>query len=66
MKSEDLENIDDIITNLSGNDIFAILNEIEFVELNRRDNEIEYDDEEVSISEFSQELNTQIILYVIL
>ena len=57
MKSEDLENINNIITNLSGNDIFAILNEIEFVELNRRDNEIEYDDEEVSISEFSQELN---------
>jgi hypothetical protein len=57
MKSEDLENIDDIITNLSGNDIFAILNEIEFVELNRRDNQIEYDNEEVSISEFSQELN---------
>ena len=57
MNSEDLEKINHIIMNLSGNDIFAILNEIEFIELNRRDNDIEYDDEEVTTSEFNQELN---------
>ena len=57
MSPENLEEINDIIRDLSGNDIFAILNEIEFIELNRRDNEIEYDDDEVTISEFNQELD---------
>jgi hypothetical protein len=56
MGSEQLTDIVHIISNLSGNDLFAILNTIEFIELNRRDNDVETDEDEIS-NEFNQELN---------